>query len=64
MEEQEVREFLLEIFRKFKKDYPLLNPKSFIVSLANMYGEMIPENHLSKSKYNIMLDLLKTMYGR
>lgn len=62
--EEEVRQLLFEMFRKFKKDYPFLNPKSFIVGLAQMYGGEIPETSISKIKYNLMLDVLQEMYGK
>jgi len=63
MDETEVRKMLIEMFKKFKSEY-YLDPKPFIVTLANMWGAEIPENEASRIKYNLMLDVLEQMYGK
>jgi hypothetical protein len=63
LSENDVKQLLIEMFIKFKQEY-ILDPKPFIVTLANYYGSQIPKEHLSDVKYNLFLDVLKEMYGK
>jgi hypothetical protein len=63
IDEVEVRKMLIEIFKKFKSEY-YIDPKPFMVTLANMWGAEIPDNEMSRIKYNLMLDILEAMYGK
>jgi hypothetical protein len=63
LEDKEVKQLLIEMFIRFKQEY-IVDPKPFIITLANHYGSQIPKDHLSDVKYNLFLDVLKEMYGR
>ena len=64
LSEDQTRQFLIEIFLKFKEDYPFLNARPFLISLCNSYGAKIPEDENSRIKYNLLLDVLHKLYGK
>ena len=64
LEDKEVKQLLIEMFIQFKQEYYGIEPKPFIITLANHYGSQIPKDHLSDVKYNLFLDVLKEMYGK
>jgi hypothetical protein len=64
LSEDQTRQFLIEIFLKFKEDYPYLNAQPFLISLCNYYGSTIPEDETSRIKYNLCLHVLHKLYGK
>jgi hypothetical protein len=64
LSENQTRQFLIEIFQKFREDYPFLNARPFLISLCNSFGSKIPEDESSKIKYNLCLDVLHKLYGK
>jgi hypothetical protein len=64
LSEDDVRNFLIEIFLKFKLDYRFIEPRPFLESLCKYYGSQIPETESSRIKYNLCLDVLHHMYAK